>query len=273
MCEWKVRIARLSKFKGAGSFFRVIFLSNDPLKRIELMILAYEKIHINQFHWLDLLGTEFFSAFNWFNPLAWQVIRAVKLQHEFIADQEVCLAFSEMQHYQSLLFTESFSIPHPLELHSFSKPSTLKLRIMKLNQKVSDKVQYLYYLSLVPINVVMVGICMMFSNPLKAGTYGNTPSESKTLKFFTSEERSDTSIVLVRVDNPPVYPGGDEGLMNDLSKYLGKHYPEEARKNKTQGRVTVHFIVEKDGSISTIAVLRGKELGGGLAENSVNAVK
>lgn len=68
------------------------------------MILAHEKININQYHWLDLVTTELFAAFNWFNPLAWQLIRAVKLQHEFIADQEICLAFGQKQQYQSLLF-------------------------------------------------------------------------------------------------------------------------------------------------------------------------
>lgn len=271
--QWKVWVARLADFKGAGSFFRVVFLGNDPEKRVEPMILAHEMIHINQFHWLDILGAELFASFNWFNPFAWQLIRAVKLQHEFIADQEICLAFGQKQQYQSLLLKESFSNSHPLEVHSFSKPSTLKLRIMKLNQKLSDKVQYLFYLTLVPIAAGLLLICMLFSNQVIAGPDGHIGSATRTSALLINYERSDTSKVFVKVENPPVYPGGEEGLMSDLSKYLGKHYPEEARKNNVQGRVTVHFIVEKDGSISTIAVLRGKELGGGLAENSVNAVK
>lgn len=57
------------------------------------------------------------------------------------------------------------------------------------------------------------------------------------------------------VEQQPMFPGGQNALM----KYLSEHtkYPVVAQENGVQGRVTVQFVVEKDGSISDVHVLRG----------------
>ena len=58
------------------------------------------------------------------------------------------------------------------------------------------------------------------------------------------------------VEQMPEFPdGGMAGLMEYFKKNM--RYPEAARKAGTQGRVTVQFIVDKDGSISGARVLRG----------------
>lgn len=57
------------------------------------------------------------------------------------------------------------------------------------------------------------------------------------------------------VEQQPMFPGGPAALI----KYLSEHtkYPVVAQENGVQGRVTVQFVVEKDGSISDVHVLRG----------------
>ena len=52
----------------------------------------------------------------------------------------------------------------------------------------------------------------------------------------------------------PTYEGGDAALM----KYIGENlkYPEEAKERGLQGRVVVGFIIEKDGSLTDVKVLR-----------------
>ena len=56
------------------------------------------------------------------------------------------------------------------------------------------------------------------------------------------------------VEVMPQYPGG----MPELMQYLAKNikYPIQAQKKGIEGRVTVRFIVEKDGSISNVTVVR-----------------
>ena len=58
------------------------------------------------------------------------------------------------------------------------------------------------------------------------------------------------------VENMPEFP---DGGMPGLKKYLSANirYPEAAHKAGTQGRVTVQFVVGKDGSIGNVSILRG----------------
>lgn len=68
-------------------------------------------------------------------------------------------------------------------------------------------------------------------------------------------KHEEENIVFDIVEQQPMFPGGQTALM----KYLFEHtkYPVVAQENGVQGRVTVQFVVEKDGSISDVHVLRG----------------
>lgn len=55
----------------------------------------------------------------------------------------------------------------------------------------------------------------------------------------------------------PKFPGGDAAMFQWMATHL--KYPEAAAENGIQGRVIVTFIVEKDGSLSSIKIMRGKD--------------
>ncbi len=71
------------------------------------------------------------------------------------------------------------------------------------------------------------------------------------------------------VESMPSFPGG----MGELMKFLGKNinYPTLAKESGIQGRVFINFVVEPNGSISNVKVLRG--IGGGCDEEAVRVVK
>jgi len=60
-------------------------------------------------------------------------------------------------------------------------------------------------------------------------------------------------------ETPPQYIGGMEAWLDYLTKNL--KYPTKAKELGIKGRVQVLFIVEKDGSLSDIKVIRGLEPG------------
>ena len=57
------------------------------------------------------------------------------------------------------------------------------------------------------------------------------------------------------VDVQPQFPGGNCALTNFINKT--RHYPYDAYKKRVQGRVLCSFIVNTDGSLSNISVVRG----------------
>ena len=70
------------------------------------------------------------------------------------------------------------------------------------------------------------------------------------------EEEPEEQTIFEVVEQMPEFPnGGMAGLMQFLSKNI--KYPTIAQENGTQGRVTVQFVVNKDGSIVDAKVLRG----------------
>ena len=56
------------------------------------------------------------------------------------------------------------------------------------------------------------------------------------------------------VEQMPEYPGGMQALFEYLSQNIA--YPEDAKQQKIEGRVIATFVVETDGSISNVEVVK-----------------
>lgn len=71
------------------------------------------------------------------------------------------------------------------------------------------------------------------------------------------------------VETAPEYPGGSKAL----AKYLGSaiRYPAKARENKTEGKVYIGFIVEKNGTLTDFKVIKG--IGDGCDEEAIRVLK
>lgn len=92
--------------------------------------------------------------------------------------------------------------------------------------------------------------------------YGQNINKADTLN------QSDEPI-FITLEELPTFPGGDKALQKFI--YENTKYPKSAIEEKISGTVYVQFIVEKDGSISDIKVVRG--IGGGCDEEAVRVVK
>ena len=79
-------------------------------------------------------------------------------------------------------------------------------------------------------------------NDIAVNTPPPAPKEEVTNKVFDV------------VEVMPSYPGGQGALLSYLSTHV--KYPVVAQENSVQGRVTVSFVVERDGSITDVHVVR-----------------
>ena len=78
----------------------------------------------------------------------------------------------------------------------------------------------------------------------------------------------DEQVIYTSVEKEASYPGGEEALINFLSKSL--KYPQLAKEIGTKGKVVVGFIVEKDGSITDIKLIR--DIGAGCGQEAKRVV-
>ena len=101
-------------------------------------------------------------------------------------------------------------------------------------------------------------------------TDDQTVDETTEIEFIeeTAEDVMEEEIFTI-VQDMPSFPGGDGAMLS----YLGKNikYPTLAKESGIQGTVYVTFVVEKDGAVSNVKVLRG--IGGGCDEEAIRVVK
>ncbi|WP_425235758.1 M56 family metallopeptidase [Ulvibacterium sp.] len=97
------------------TFFNFIFLSKSKYEThlIPKEVLLHEEAHAQQMHSLDILFIEVLQVILWFNPLFFFVKDAVRLNHEFLADQAVLNQGASSPSYQSILL--AFTSPSNYE--------------------------------------------------------------------------------------------------------------------------------------------------------------
>ena len=97
---------------------------------------------------------------------------------------------------------------------------------------------------------------------------GHSYHIDKSVETDKTKMKPDKNGVYSIVDEMPKFPDGEQAMM----KYLADNikYPKKAKDNNIEGRVFVNFVVEKDGSISEVKVLRG--IGGGCDEEAVRVI-
>ena len=113
--------------------------------------------------------------------------------------------------------------------------------------------------------VVIVGVAMglALSGMSAASAQNVNPSDSANCKdmllgFAGNETSADDELIVGEARLPQIraeFPGGTPALREFLAANC--HYPKEAQDNGQQGVVMLEFVVEEDGTISTIIVLHG----------------
>lgn len=88
--------------------------------------------------------------------------------------------------------------------------------------------------------------------------------------FMTSTAQTKkNNMVFDVVEVMPQYPGGQTAMLQYMMKNI--KYPKQAMKEGIQGRVTVSFIVEKDGRVTNVRLLRSVQ--SALDKEAVRVVK
>ncbi len=82
------------------------------------------------------------------------------------------------------------------------------------------------------------------------------------------EKAFDEEVIFTVVEDQPEFPGGEAARQKFLEDNL--RYPQMAREAGIQGTVFVTFVVERDGSVTDVRILRG--IGGGCDEEAVRVV-
>ncbi len=182
------------------SFFHWIFYNPKQFDNAELqLVMNHEKVHVRQFHTLDVICAQLACAILWFNPLIWMYKKALQQNLEFIADQEAqSIAICEKS-YQNLLLKSSISHQELALANNFYN-SLIKKRIVMLHKSKSNKLNAWKYSLVLPLLIAFV---FHFNTEIIAQTPKNTSEEvtkigQNILKFIISEDTKDTQLERIK---------------------------------------------------------------------------
>lgn len=289
----KVKILEPAKPQPPFSFFGWIFLSpsrHTPEEQQE--ILDHELAHVHQHHSIDVLLTELHCIVCWLNPIVWLMKYEVRSNLEYLADARVLAQGHNRKGYQIHLLALSYPMAIA-NLYNHFNVSPLKKRINMMNKKRSSNAGILKYLLILPlcalISLVINADAWAATLPQqekKNVTYSGTVVDADgnklanvRIRYYNAQmlagEKQRTNMVVVLeapvpsmdelaqkgtdhvyqvVDEMPQFPGGNRAMM----AYIGQNikYPAEAVAKGIEGRVVVQFVVNKEGDLQDIKVMK-----------------
>jgi TonB family protein len=201
------------------SFLGYVFVSVRQLDNEEYdKIIVHESEHVRQGHSFDIILLEILTIFQWFNPAIWMLRRAIRENHEYLADEAVIKTGINSGQYKKLLIKQV--IGNQFSLANNFNYSLIKSRIKMLTKIKSPR------LSSVKIVVglfIAVGLLIAFACEQKKVPLNTVEEKSQPLKNNTAKK---TELLNIEYDGNTYTIGGSAELLEKLNEVLssGKYH-------------------------------------------------
>ena len=245
------------------SWLHHIVVSSADIERYPA-ILTHEQAHVRCGHSRDLLLSSVLTVFQWFNPLVWLCRSELKLLHEYEADDFVLNQGIDATQYQLLLVKKAVGEKRFLLANGFNH-AQLKNRItmmQKTSRAAWKKLSALLLLPLLAATIFLLAECKPAANsnpqPVEetAAEAAEAAPANPVYEVTVTDEPEEDAVDFSLVEVKPVFQDGD---INSFPLWVNKklRYPEAAKDKKLEGRVTLQFTVDTDGSVKDVKVVKG----------------
>ena len=150
------KVYLLESDEGPFSFFNWIFINPTKHNRQETdEIMTHEQAHCRQLHSIDVLFTELFAIVFWANPFVWLLKREVRLNLEYLADNNVLAGGTDSKKYQYHLLGLAYRKNVATISNNFNV-LPLKKRIKMMNKKRTKRIAKVKYALYIPLAAALL---------------------------------------------------------------------------------------------------------------------
>ena len=150
------KVYLLESNEGPFSFFNWIFINPTKHNRQETdEIMTHELAHCRQLHSVDILFTELFAIVFWANPFVWLLKREVRLNLEYLADNNVLAGGTDSKKYQYHLLGLAYRKNVATISNNFNV-LPLKKRIKMMNKKRTKRIAKVKYALYIPLAAMLL---------------------------------------------------------------------------------------------------------------------
>ncbi|WP_074408930.1 MULTISPECIES: M56 family metallopeptidase [Aquimarina] len=249
------------------SFFNTIVYNPALHSREELdMILKHEKIHVQQFHTLDLILVNLLLIFQWVNPFAWLYKKNLEQNLEFIADREAINQMTSRKEYQLTLLKVS-SNNYSTITNNFYQ-SLIKKRIVMLNKQSSQSKKLWKITVILPLLSLFL---WSFNTREVVRIKQDTKTNQKTSESIVFQKKREKIIEFI-VDKSSSKEDLNKvknALKNDYSlevKFSGikrndAHEITSIKVDISSKKGTTNYAISNDTPINSFAIIYNSETG------------
>ena len=150
------KVYLLESDEGPFSFFNWIFINPTKHNRQETdEIMTHELAHCRQLHSVDILFAELFAIVFWANPFVWLLKREVRLNLEYLADNNVLAGGTDSKKYQYHLLGLAYRKNVATISNNFNV-LPLKKRIKMMNKKRTKRIAKVKYALYIPLAAALL---------------------------------------------------------------------------------------------------------------------
>ena len=148
------------------TFLNYIFINKSEFQtnKLEKELFEHELTHVREKHTIDIFIVELLQIICWFNPLIIYLKRAIKLNHEFIADNNVIQSYNNTTEYQYLLLSKVSQNQHSYLASNFNYLLTKK-RLQMMTKQSSQLKMLLKKIAIIPMAIALL---FVFANRVTA---------------------------------------------------------------------------------------------------------
>lgn len=263
-----IKTYKIHKQNEVFSFGKSLFLDVDFFDKINQHqeVWLHEKAHIQQYHTIDRLIVEFCKIVFWFHPFIYKYAENIKINHEFLADDEVLKNTNDIKNYQNQLL-DFIETKHNLLVSTFNFKLTKKRFIMMKNKtklpiQIITKISVLF----VVISVFIVTACTK-KEEVQTKNDGYTEIVINEAEVHEANNNEFPKKLFKDKAEP------SNGMKDFYRDFMRKFNAPEMEYNFNDTLVTVvlNFVVEKDGKISNIKVVNNTDIA--FADEAIRVLK
>ncbi|WP_240713404.1 M56 family metallopeptidase [Christiangramia lutea] len=202
------------------TFLSYIFLNKSQYENNQISeeIILHEKAHADQRHSIDLIMIELFQIIFWVNPLLIWFKKAVKLNHEFLADDHVIKTTRDPLNYSEVLLQFSGNTHH-VSLSSSINYSLTKKRIVMISKEFSIK----KLLSKIGLFIPVLACCIyFFNNDIVAKPALASKDSPVYIVPYTEDELIQDYRIKIRVEGNKLWVNGTSTKPENFLKTVDK---------------------------------------------------
>jgi hypothetical protein len=177
------------------TFLNFIFVNKHDFQnnQIQEELFSHELVHIHQKHTLDILFIEMLKTIFWFNPLFYAYKKAIQLNHEFLADENIVKKYNNVPFYQALLLNTNGN--KPIYLASNLNYLVTKKRLIMMTKSTSKRMNFIKKTFSLAI---MASLFLFLSLKVNAQEKATTTSKKSIKNTAQSSSYYDNTIVVFK---------------------------------------------------------------------------